>query len=303
MIFEEKKITLKDGRSAALKDNYLEQLFYEIDGVAEIVKDKNVRCVYIGGGTPTALDGNEFEMLLGKIDSVFPKRAEYTVEAGRPDTIDDKKLLSMKSHGVTRISVNAQTTNDDTLKLIGRDYSNELYYEIFNKARDFGFDNINSDIILGLPGEDLQIMMHTLEDVLSLSPENITIHTLAIKNSSYFADMAGLEYPDSKVVACAVSEAYKRLTAAEYVPYYMYRQKYMSGNLENTGYSKKGHICAYNIDNMEETVSVLALGSGGISKRIFAEENRIERACNVKDVVNYCERTDEMLRRKRELFY
>ena len=169
-------------------------------------------------------------------------------------------------------------------------------------ARRAGFSCINSDIIFGLPGEQAEMMKKTLEDVTALEPENITVHTLALKNSSYLAEQQDVAYPDAQSVAQMVEYARDYLEHRGYYPYYLYRQKYMAGNLENVGYARPGFICKYNIDIMEETTSVLALGAGGISKRLYPEQNRIERACNVKDIATYNARIKDMLARKKPLF-
>ena len=294
-------ISREYGRNLGLKDRFLECLAREMESIRPVYEGHRIRCLYVGGGTPTALEPGEFSSLLDLIGKLFPDIGEYTVEAGRPDTITDEKLRIMKDHGVIRISVNPQTTDDDTLLRIGRPYGNGLFLEAYSKAAAYGFDSINCDVILGLPGEDLGIMEKTLRDVASLRPEDITVHTLAIKNSSYLRDdPEALAAADDVGKACDL--AYDLLTDAGYDPYYLYRQKYMTGNHENIGYARDGFLCRYYVDNMEETFSVLAFGAGAISKRIFASENRIERACNVKDLAAYCSRTDDMTARKKALF-
>ena len=289
-------------RNISLKDDYIKRLKKEIAACKSIAQGRDVRCVYIGGGTPTALSEYELEEVLQAVNDAFPNRKEFTVEAGRPDTITKEKLYVIKQAGANRISVNAQTTNDETLKLIGRNYPASEFFTAFEAAQKMDFDSINTDIILGLPGENKSVMQKTISDVLSLQPQNVTVHTLAIKNSSYLAEKSDVLYPSPKDVSYMVEYAADEISAQGYDAYYMYRQKYMAGNLENVGYAKKGKICVYNIDIMEETVSILALGAGGISKRVFPKENRIERACNVKDIINYTARPDEMIQRKLSLF-
>ena len=290
------------GRYTALKDEYLKCLFYEMEQAAKWISPGRVRCIYIGGGTPTALNAQELKALLSHTTACFPQWDEFTVEAGRADTIDEEKLALILRSGANRISVNAQTTNAQTLKAIGRTYPPEEYQRAFLMARRAGFSCINSDIIFGLPGEQAEMMKKTLEDVTALEPENITVHTLALKNSSYLAEQQDVTYPDAQSVAQMVEYARDYLEHRGYYPYYLYRQKYMAGNLENVGYARPGFICKYNIDIMEETTSVLALGAGGISKRLYPEQNRIERACNVKDIATYNARIKDMLARKKPLF-
>ncbi|MDL2237258.1 coproporphyrinogen dehydrogenase HemZ [Christensenellaceae bacterium OttesenSCG-928-K19] len=290
------------GRVQSMKRDYMEKLLLEISAAKEIVKDYTVRAVYIGGGTPTSLDASELKRLLYTINTAFGEVEEFTVEAGRPDTVTTENLQMIKDAGATRISVNTQTLKQHTLDLIGRKHSVQDFLDAFALARNLGFDNINTDIILGLPEEGPEDVQATLEGVCELAPENVTVHTLAIKNSSEFALEQKDSMKDAKLVESMVEQAEAFLIGEGYEPYYLYRQKYMSGNLENTGYAKNGAICRYNIDNMEELTSILALGAGGISKRIFDSEKRIERAANVKDIEHYIQRTDEMIMRKKELF-
>lgn len=279
-------------------DAYLDALIYEMDRVKGAL-DFDVRCVYIGGGTPTALDAPRLERLLCAVDRLFPDRAEYTVEAGRPDTIDREKLTAMRGHGVSRISVNPQTLNDATLERIGRKHSAGQFVEAFLLARECGFEDINADLIAGLPGEDAADAAATIDRLLSLQPDSVTVHTLSIKRASAFAEMCVLP---EKGVADMVELFRKRLCEAGFHPYYMYRQKYMGGNLENTGYCRENRECVYNIDIMEELSSIVAFGAGAITKLVIPEENRIERAPNVSDLGNYLERTEEMAERKLALF-
>ncbi|MGI6153927.1 MAG: coproporphyrinogen dehydrogenase HemZ [Christensenellaceae bacterium] len=284
-----------------LKDEYLKCLHGELLAMRETVQSYDVRAVYVGGGTPTALEAGELESLLERINEVFPKRGEFTVEAGRPDTVTKEKLRIIKNAGAGRVSINAQTTNDRTLAAIGRNHTTEDFFRAFALAREVGFDSINTDIIAGLPGETLADMQKTLDDIMAFSPENVTVHTLAIKRSSEFAE--GLEgKTDAQQTAQMVEYARAFLESAGLAPYYLYRQKYMNGNLENVGYAKPGLEGIYNIDNMEETASVMAFGAGGISKLVLGNENRIERCANVKDVGHYVARAGEMAQRKKTLF-
>ena len=290
------------GKSRGLTGLYLKALEKEMRSAEKIIQGRNIRCIYVGGGTPTALTADELTHLFGVIREVFPQFIEFTVEAGRPDTIDPDKLNAIRKAGATRICVNAQTTNPETLKAIGRTYEPGEFNRAFKLVREFGFDNVNTDIILGLPGEGMADVRQTLEDVCAFDPENVTVHTLAIKNAAglTLADLEG--FADAVAVSRMADYSREFLEGRGYLPYYMYRQKYMTGNLENVGYAKPGKICAYNIDIMEELVDNLSLGAGGMSKRIFKSQNRIERFCNVRDVKQYIERVDEMAEKKMKLF-
>jgi oxygen-independent coproporphyrinogen-3 oxidase len=231
------------------------------------------------------------------------------VEAGRPDTIDEGKLRMLKDRGVTRISVNPQTFNDDTLMRIGRAHTGRETIGAYRLARKLGFDDINMDIIAALPGEDVADFAHTLDVVQDLAPDSVTVHSLAIKRSSRLHEqlaVAGNGYGQVSREGAAemIAMARHRLTEGGWRPYYLYRQKYMAGNLENVGYAKPGRACLYNIGNMEETASVLALGAGAITKWLFdpkCRDLRIERAPNVRNIEAYIQRVDEMVQRKRDV--
>lgn len=293
----------RDLRAAgALKGEYLEALEREMEALAPVVNAHEIRALYIGGGTPTALTEGELARLLGFVTAHLKTPGEFTVEAGRPDTVTKEKLEIIRAAGAKRISINTQTTNEKTLGLIGRAHSVEEFETAFLLAREVGFDAINTDIILGLPGERVGDIKKTLDDVLKFAPENVTVHSLAIKRASHFAEESGSLLPEAGVVNEMAEYSTGFLEKSGYLPYYLYRQKYMGGNLENVGWALPGKICDYNIDNMEEMLSVVALGAGGISKRIFGGENRIERAANVKDVSHYIKRVDEMIARKKTLF-
>lgn len=283
--------------------DYLDALEKEIDFVREACRDKLLDSVYIGGGTPTTLEADELERLLSKIKGAFDWShvQEFTVEAGRADSITREKLRVLKKHGVTRISVNPQTMNQKTLRLIGRQHTVEQVAEAFHMAREEGFDNINMDLILGLPGEDEADVAYTIERVKELNPDSLTVHSLAIKRASRLSQwiiengISALRNTD-ETMKIAAAGAYE----LGMEPYYLYRQKNMSGNFENVGYAKPGKAGIYNILIMEEKESILALGAGTISKAVF-EDGRIERCDNVKDVALYMEKIDEMIARKRQL--
>ncbi len=279
---------------------YVDALLFELDAAEDIIEKQHVRALYIGGGTPTALEPKLLEKVLKRARGLAAK-AEITVEAGRPDTIDGEKLALIKHYGAGRISVNAQTLCDDTLQRIGRRHTAAQFFNAYESARGAGFD-INVDVIAGLPGETENVLCSTVGKIIKLSPENITVHTLAIKRSSAFAAANLSSLPADMHTAKALETSRKMLEDAGYRPYYMYRQKYMKGSLENTGYAKRGKECLYNIDNMEELCSVLAFGAGAISKRLFSGGQRIERAANVKELREYIERCGEMALHKRTLF-
>ena len=284
-------------------DDYLQALFREIDFVSEVYREKLLDTVYIGGGTPTTLEADALDRVLlyirEKLD--FSHVTEFTVEAGRADSITKEKLVVLKKHGVTRISVNPQTMKDETLKMIGRQHTVEQVRQAFRFAREAGFDNINMDIILGLPGELEADVQHTIDEIIRLNPDSLTVHSLAIKRASRLREwieengIASLKNTDS-----TMEIARKGSDMLGMKPYYLYRQKNMSGNFENVGYAREGKYGIYNILIMEEVQTIVALGAGSITKRVYPD-GRIERCENVKDVSQYIERIGEMLERKKHL--
>ena len=296
------------GRNKKLVAPYTEALLREIELSAQLMREAglHVRAAYMGGGTPTAIPCGDLERILAAAREAFPGAVEWTVEAGRPDTIDREKLAMLKRMEIGRISVNPQTFCDETLARIGRSHSGEDTIRAYELARELGFDDVNMDLIAALPGETPEIFDATLEKVISLAPESVTVHSLAIKRSSKLHEQlhvsgAGHTQVSAEGAGEMIAQARSRLTQAGWRPYYLYRQKYMAGNLENVGYAKPGKACLYNIGNMEETASVLALGAGAISKWLFARDLRIERAANVKNIEEYARRVDEMVQRKRDL--
>ena len=286
---------------------YIECLKKEIDFVADNFSDKKLDSVYIGGGTPTTLTAAESAELItylkNRIDMTSVK--EFTVEAGRPDSITMDKLTTLKRLGVSRISVNPQTFNDRTLELIGRRHNTAQVYSAYEMAREAGFDNINMDLIVGLPGETFDDVKYTMNCVRELKPDSVTVHSLAIKRASRlntWIEEHGIECIQN-------SDEIMRMTgdvcdSMGLKPYYLYRQKNMSGNFENVGYAAHGKEGIYNILIMEEKQSIVALGAGTVSKRVFHEGDnyRMERCDNVKDVALYISKIDEMTDRKRKLF-
>lgn len=290
-------------RSKNLIPEYLNCLMREIEVAAEIVKEngQTVETVYIGGGTPTTLEANQLEMLIGKLFSTFDlsKIKEFTVEAGRPDTITEEKLRVIKNFDIGRISINPQTMNEETLKIIGRNHTPYEIVKANEMARKCGIDVINMDIIAGLPGESLEMFKKTVREVEALSPENTTVHTMSIKRSSRLREMLD-EYDLTKgtEVSEMVDFAREEMEKRGKYPYYLYRQKNMLGNLENIGYCTKGTESLYNIFIMEEVQTIVALGCGGATKTVDRKTDRIERIFNVKEPKDYIERIDEMLKRK-----
>ncbi len=284
--------------------DYLSALEKEIKFVSEKRKGKTIDTIYIGGGTPTTLNASELDRLLTMIDDNLDvsKLLEYTVEAGRADSITLDKLKVLKAHNVTRISVNPQTMNQKTLDIIGRRHTVEDVIRAFNDARSEGFTNINMDIILGLPEEGIKEVSHTLEEIEKLNPDSLTVHSLAIKRASRLNEWIlqngyATMINTAETMKCA-SDSAKRMGMH---PYYLYRQKNMAGNFENTGYSKEGCYGIYNILIMEELEPIVAMGPGSVSK-ILTKEGKPVRSDNVKDVSLYIEKIDEMLDRKDKLF-
>ena len=283
-------------------DAYLDALLKELDFISEAMKDRTLDTIYIGGGTPTTLEPEQLERLLGHINARFPVEQvkEYTVEAGRPDSITREKLQAIRKFPVTRISVNPQTMNEGTLELIGRRHTVEDTRHAFALARECGFDNINMDIIVGLPGEQKEDVGHTLEEIKKLDPDSLTVHSLAVKRAARL-NMFKEQYEEmefinnQEIMDMAMKYAYE----CQMGPYYLYRQKNMCGNLENVGYAKVDKAGIYNILIMEEKQSILAAGAGASTKFVFQNGERIERTENVKDVANYISRIDEMIERKR----
>lgn len=276
---------------------YLENLVKELKAVQKIVSDKAyvIRTVYIGGGTPSILTSEQFKMIFNEIN--YPI-SEFTVECGRPDTITEEKLKTLKEAEVTRISINPQTFCQKTLKLIGRNHTVKDVLEAYKLALKYDF-SVNMDLIAGLPGEKLPTFKKSVNTALELSPDNITIHTLSLKHGSLLFNNP----PDTDVnVVKMVDYAYEKLTADGYNPYYLYRQKNQIEGLENIGYTKKGKACTFNIDSMEETNSIIACGAGAISKRVFYDDNRIERLANPKFLTDYNDRIDEIIKKKYDFF-
>lgn len=286
----------KDVKSAEKSiDGYVNTLIEEIEKSAKFIK--NLRSIYIGGGTPVSLNNGYLERIFSAIDKIN-SGVEYTVEAGRPDAIDKENLALLKAHGVTRICVNPQTFNDETLKTIGRKHTSKDVYRAYDLARnDF---SVNMDLIAGLPNENFDIFSDSLKKAIALDPDDITIHTLCVKKGSALAEKT-VDLKAGDTEKC-VKYALDTLKSNGYIPYYLYRQKYMAGNLENVGYCKPKKQCVFNIDTMEEVASVVACGANAISKSVKDGGERIERYAAPKDVNTYIGKIEEILRKKEEFF-
>ena len=276
-------------------DLYVDTLVREIRESAEFIK--KLRSIYIGGGTPVALPVRMLEKILNETDKIN-NGVEFTVEAGRPDAISAEYLQLFKDHGVTRVCINPQTFNDKTLKLLGRNHTSCETEEKFMLAKaDF---ITNMDLIAGLPGESFSDFAFSLDRAAELSPDNVTVHTLCVKRGSYLAESVS-RLPEGEVSEM-VGYAENKLVAKGYNPYYLYRQKYMAGNLENVGYSRPGKECVYNIDVMEEIASNVACGANAISKAVMNGCEKIERAASPKDVRTYIDKIEAIMAAKRKLF-
>ncbi len=282
---------------------YVELLCRELEITAKKAKANKLRLmtVYIGGGTPTTLSAEQLCKVMQTVKENFDLSGilEYTVEAGRPDTITKEKLLAIKKGGATRISINPQTLNDKVLGNIGRRHTANQVIESFLLARECGFDNINMDLIAGLSGDDYQSFVNTVEKVVSLKPESVTVHSLSMKRASNLTVNGELpEIKMGKVASDMVDFAYNYLSKNQIVPYYMYRQSKTIGNLENVGYAKAGFECLYNVYIMDETHTILACGASAVTKLREPYGDKIERIFNFKYPYEYINRFDELMQRK-----
>lgn len=291
-----------------LLPRYVDLLCEEIAATAEAARRAGLRLdtVYYGGGTPTTLSAQQLDQVCQAVAEHFDLSScrEYTVEAGRPDTIDLEKLLVLKKHGVDRISINPQTLNDRVLEEIGRHHTAQQTIDAFHLARQAGFTNINMDLIAGLPTDTLESFRSTVDQVLALDPENVTVHTLSIKRSANYgsspeARQKALE--SAQQVEAMVSYAQQQLMPHGLMPYYLYKQRNTLGNLENTGYCKPGCECRYNIYIMDEQQTILAVGGGAVTKLWDGSAQRLERVFNYKYPFEYIDRFDEVLRRKQKI--
>lgn len=292
-------------------EDYLKALCIELHHIAKETEGKTLNTIYIGGGTPTTLTAKQLEKLLNVVDELFlneergAELLEYTVEAGRPDSITKEKLEVLCSHPVTRISVNPQTMQQKTLDLVGRKHSVQAVKDIFHLARELGFDNINMDLIAGLPGENAEDMRDTLRQIEELSPDSLTVHSLAIKRAARMAQEQPVRDLHTEITEM-VEDAAKTAEKLGLVPYYLYRQKNIAGNFENVGYAKADKAGIYNILIMEEKQTIYAAGAGATTKIVLPEKIKTEngketnliRIENVKNIEEYITRIDEMIKRK-----
>ena len=283
-------------------DTYVEALCKELLAVSKMYEGKKLQTIYMGGGTPTSLEGYQLSKILNVVKTNFDlsNLLELTVEAGRPDSITREKLEALKDVGVDRISINPQTMQQKTLDLIGRHHTIEDIYESYKLARDVGFENINMDFIIGLNGETLEDVIDSFKKVRTFAPESVTIHSLALKRAARLNTENKREIMDNDLILSMINTATDTCADLGLEPYYLYRQKNMAGNLENIGFSKPGKECLYNILIMEEKQTIIACGAGTSSKIVFGD-GRIERIENVKDPKLYIERLDEMIMRKESM--
>ena len=289
-------------------ERYLEALKKEISWTGIRLREAGIitESLYMGGGTPTTLNAHQLEEVIKLIQESFDLSGlkEFTVEAGRPDTIDLEKLNTLKSLGVERISINPQSMKKRTLEIIGRNHSPEDIERAFNEAKEIGFNSINADLIAGLPEEEPADLMNSLKKVIDLGADNITIHSLAVKRASKLKELdPDYHYKQGEIVKEMIRESGEYLSQKGFNPYYLYRQKHMAGAAENTGYAIPGKESIYNIRIMDEHQHVIALGAGGVSKVYYPQENRLERVANVTNYEQYIDRIDEMIERKEKGFF
>lgn len=290
-------ITAPIEKTRCYVEKYLESLIKEIASIKPIIK--NLRSVYIGGGTPFALENDKLTPIYAAINGFYDGKAEYTVEAGRPDVFTEEKLKTAKDYGVTRICVNPQSFNDQTLKAIGRKHTAAQTLKAYEAAKKFGFD-INLDLIAGLADETPEDFEKSLSTAISLNPANITVHTLSLKSGAKLKE--NVSRLEGRGISEMIAVSREMLTAAGYEPYYLYRQKYQAGGFENVGWTKRGKACVYNIDVMEEISDNVAVGANAISKRYFGDEDRIERYATPKDIPTYIAKTDKTIADRLDLF-
>lgn len=290
-------------RAEKLIEPYTKLLCEEIKQTAEIANKLGLRLetVYFGGGTPTTLSAEQLDTVLGTVNKSFDMSTcrEFTVEAGRPDTIDIAKLFALKENKIDRISINPQTVNDEVLKTIGRKHTAQQFFDAFELARKCGFDNINTDLIAGLPTDTPESFKNSLDSIVRLNAECITVHTLCMKRASRLTtEGVTLDLQQARDAREMLAYTQNILGQNEYIPYYMYRQSRMVGNLENVGWSKRGFESLYNVYVMDETHTILACGSGGVTKLKRNNPDYLERIFNFKYPYEYIDRFDELIQRK-----
>lgn len=288
--------------SGKYMDEFVSKLLLEIEKTAEVMNRLGVYAenIYIGGGTPTTLSPNQLEMILSTLKRCMDlsRLKEFTLEAGRPDTITREKLICAKKGGINRISINPQSMNTSTLEKVGRTHTPDMVKNAYKLAKEIGFDTINMDLIAGLPDESFEMFKKSIDEVCALNPENITVHSMCIKRAANL-DYSLENLTHAEEMNKMLDYTQSLLKSRDYAPYYMYRQKNISGNLENVGYSKPGHMSEYNINIMEEVQTIIAMGGGGSTKLV--RDDRIERIFNFKDPAEYIRRFDEILEKKDEI--
>lgn len=293
-------ITAPIDKTRCFLPDYLDCLEKELVAACDSVK--NLRSVYVGGGTPFALSETELSRVLCSIAPILQNcnsDAEYTVEAGRPDVFTDEKLALLKAYGVTRICINPQTFSDETLQKIGRKHTVADVYRAFDLSLKYGFD-INLDLIAGLDGETPETFENSVLQAIKTGADNITVHCLSLKSGARLKEET--DYLENDFISTMVASSRKILSENGYAPYYMYRQKYQVGNNENVGWTKPNKACVYNVDIMEETADNLAVGANAVSKRVFTDKGLITRCASQKDLKTYIANVDEVIRKKREFF-
>lgn len=294
-------ITAPIDRTRHFLPDYLNALEKELSTVRDSVG--NLRSVYIGGGTPFALETAELARVLRAIEPLykeFSPAREYTVEAGRPDVFSEEKLALLKDYGVTRICINPQSFSDATLQKIGRRHTEADVYRAFEMAEKYGFD-VNVDLIAGLADETPDTFVQSVEKAVRTGAENITVHCLSLKSGAKLKEET--DYLENGFISTMVSSSREILGKNGYLPYYMYRQKYQVGNNENVGWTKPNKACVYNVDIMEETADNLAVGANAVSKRVFTEKGLITRFATQKDLKTYIENVDSIIQKRREFFH
>lgn len=294
-------------RTKALVEPYVGLLCKELKSIADVAKKLSLRLetVYFGGGTPTTLEPSQLSSILKTIEENFDLSdiREYTVEAGRPDTVTENKLLTLKNAGVSRISINPQSFNDDVLKAIGRRHTAKQTIDAYNLAVKCGFDNINMDFIAGLPKDNLESFKNSINTAVDLGAQSVTVHTLALKSGAYMVtrDLT-FDLTDRITTSDMVDYSYEKLSSSGYYPYYMYRQSKSLGNLENVGWCKPSKDCLYNVYMMDETHSVFSAGAGAVTRLKSQESGKIHRIYNFKYPYEYIDRFDEVLDRKKSIY-
>lgn len=290
-------ITAPIAKTEIYVENYINCLIKELQSVKSYLT--GLRSIYVGGGTPFVIKNSQLTPIYAAINAIFDGTVEYTVEAGRPDVFTEEKLKTAKEYGVTRLCVNPQTFNDATLEKIGRKHTSAQTLQAYESAIKYGFD-INLDLIAGLADETPSDFEKSLKAAISLNPANITVHTLSLKSGAKLKEET--KKLNVKGVEEMIAASRELLTDAGYEPYYLYRQKYQAGGLENVGWAKPDKACVYNVDTMEEICSTVAVGANAISKRYFSDEDRIERYAAPKDIPTYISKVDKIIEERAKLF-